>query len=263
MHQFFLSFFCGQDISKLHPRRMRRLVQPTEEQMQSSLYDLSEGDIENFFQEPLELMKLVKAISSANMSFQEAMEPAGDDSEYFQAFHFFSLQVRCIEFVLTSGELSALYFIRPKATWYFLTAAKAKIMNKISLDTPDGKTAEFVESATDHFVQMQHTKRLSEWSFYSVRQFSEGIENILEMETRKGWCACVPTRCCWKCKGRRSSDGSEKSLGMRKRCCCACLQHPSRFFSHPTVETSYASTVSNLALILCCAWSCFFFLGSL
>merc|ERR1719247_3474605 len=36
-------------------------------------------------------------------------------------------------------------------------------MQCINLDTQDAKIAEFVEEATDHFVQMEHTRRLSEW----------------------------------------------------------------------------------------------------
>jgi len=173
-HLFFLSYFCGQNIyQKARPKR--RLAVPTEEQMQVALYNLTEEDIDNYFQEPLQLMKLIRAISSVSISLKDEMEPTLPDvksahkpeyqqeCQYFQAFHFFSMQVRCIEFVLPSQQLSALYFIRPIATWYFLEAAKREIMSSITLDTQDAKIAEFLDSATDHFLQMEHTKRLSEW----------------------------------------------------------------------------------------------------
>jgi len=171
MHHFFLSKFCGRDPQQSFPRAVRM---PTEEQMQGVLYNLTEDDVEQFFQEPLQLMKLVRAISSTSSSFTEEMEPVlpentlanvteySDACRYFQAFHFFSMQVRCIEFVLPTQQLSASYFIRPMPTWYFLAAAKDKIVSVIELGTQDAKIAEFVLSATDHFVQMEHTRRMSD-----------------------------------------------------------------------------------------------------
>jgi len=84
---------------------------------------------------------------------------------YFQAFHFFSMQVRCIEIVLPSQQMSALYFIRPMSTWYFQHSAKQAVIASIDLSTQDAKISEFVENSTGHFLQMEHTQHLTEWTF--------------------------------------------------------------------------------------------------
>lgn len=150
------------------------------------LSQLSEEEMEDLFQEPLELMTLVRAISDTNPRFKENMEPSVpvlpdkngfadqkdydkayrtycETCKYLQAFTFFRMQVRGIEIVLPSQRLSMLYFRKPVAAWYLLQSTKNSVLKQIDLSTDDGKISGFVEVISDLFVQVRHTQTLAEW----------------------------------------------------------------------------------------------------
>merc|ERR1719428_774232 len=122
-HQYFIEHFCSEDIQKRVANSQQEL---SEEEMQTALSSLTEDDIEEAFQEPLELMTLVRAVKDADMRFRNEMTPSVPTApdkltvveplysklmrqhrtacQYLHAYSFFSHQVRGIEMVLPTQK---------------------------------------------------------------------------------------------------------------------------------------------------------------
>eukprot|EP00746_Dinoflagellata_sp_MGD_P142772 gnl/MRDRNA2_/MRDRNA2_75700_c0_seq3.p1 gnl/MRDRNA2_/MRDRNA2_75700_c0~~gnl/MRDRNA2_/MRDRNA2_75700_c0_seq3.p1 ORF type:complete len:1275 (-),score=168.89 gnl/MRDRNA2_/MRDRNA2_75700_c0_seq3:61-3597(-) len=179
-HAHFLEHFCSEDVRKRVASSPREL---TEEEMQTALSSLTEEDIENVFQEPLELMILVRAVKDIDARFSQEITPCvpsapdkviilepmysklvkrhRDACQYQHAYSFFSHQVRGIEVVLSTQKLSMIYFRKPLSAWHLLASTKANILNTIDLSTQDVKIHEFIESVLTLMVQLQHTQALA------------------------------------------------------------------------------------------------------